>query len=104
MSCLYVAIGDVFTLINYTSFVQWFAIGLSVAALLYFRRKLPDAHRPLKVSKFIVKPVKCKHSLILLHNKYLLTLVIDLHQLLHFYFLSLDTQPIVVSKRSVSKH
>jgi len=52
MSCFYVAIGDVFTLINYTSFVQWFAIGLSVAALLYFRRKLPEAHRPLKISLF----------------------------------------------------
>lgn len=52
MSCFYVAIGDVFTLINYTSFVQWFAIGLSVAALLYFRRKLPEAHRPLKVCTY----------------------------------------------------
>lgn len=49
MSCLYVYIGDVFTLINYTSFVQWFAIGLSVAALLYFRYTMPEAHRPLKV-------------------------------------------------------
>ncbi|XP_067932341.1 Y+L amino acid transporter 2-like [Watersipora subatra] len=51
-ACLYVAVGDVFTLINYTSFVQWFAIGLSVVALLYIRWKKPDLKRPLKISLF----------------------------------------------------
>lgn len=36
-------------LINYVSFVNWLAIGLSVATLLYFRKTRPDAHRPIKV-------------------------------------------------------
>jgi len=50
LSIFYLLMGDVYQLINYMSFVQWFAIGVSVAALLYFRYSLPDTERPLKVS------------------------------------------------------
>ncbi|KAF6021764.1 SLC7A6 [Bugula neritina] len=52
LSCIYTLVGDIFTLINYTSFIQWFVIGLSVAALIYFRKQRPDAPRPLKISLF----------------------------------------------------
>ena len=40
---------DVYTLINYTSFVESGFIGISVAGLLYLRYKCPDMHRPIKV-------------------------------------------------------
>jgi len=39
-----------YMLINYVSFVNWLAIGLSVVALLYFRYARPNMHRPIKVS------------------------------------------------------
>jgi len=39
-----------YMLINYVSFVNWLAIGLSVVALLYFRYTRPDMNRPIKVS------------------------------------------------------
>lgn len=48
-SMLYLVSTDMYLLINYVSFVCWLAIGLSVVALLYFRRTMPDAHRPIKV-------------------------------------------------------
>jgi len=49
VSLAYLISSDMYKLINYASFVNWLAIGLSVVALLYFRWKLPDAHRPVKV-------------------------------------------------------
>jgi len=39
-----------YMLINYVSFVNWLAIGLSVVALLYFRYTRPNMNRPIKVS------------------------------------------------------
>ena len=39
-----------YMLINYVSFVNWLAIGLSVVALLYFRYSKANAERPIKVS------------------------------------------------------
>jgi len=39
-----------YMLINYVSFVNWLAIGLSIVALLYFRYSRPNMHRPIKVS------------------------------------------------------
>ncbi|KAJ8302581.1 hypothetical protein KUTeg_018977 [Tegillarca granosa] len=50
VSLLYLSIGDVYTLINYASFVEALFIGLSIAGLLYLRYKCPDRNRPIKVS------------------------------------------------------
>jgi len=47
---LYLISTDMYMLINYVSFVNWLAIGLSVVALLYFRYSRPNASRPIKVS------------------------------------------------------
>lgn len=52
MSLVYLSIGDVYTLINYASFVEALFIGLSIAGLLYLRYKFPDRERPIKVSLF----------------------------------------------------
>jgi hypothetical protein len=42
---------NVFTLINYVSIVNWFAIGVATAGLIYLRKKMPPAQypRPLQV-------------------------------------------------------
>lgn len=53
VSLVYLSSSDMYKLINYSSFVNWLAIGLSVVALLYFRWKLPNAHRPIKVQCFV---------------------------------------------------
>lgn len=50
LSLVYLTSSDMYALINYVSFVNWLAIGLSVAVLLYFRYKRPDMHRPIKVA------------------------------------------------------
>lgn len=42
-------IEDVYTLINYMSFVEALAVGVSVFGLLWLRYKEPDAERPIKV-------------------------------------------------------
>lgn len=44
-------IKDVYTLINYMSFVEALAVGVSVFGLLWLRYKDPDAERPIKVIK-----------------------------------------------------
>jgi len=49
-SLLYLVSTDMYMLINYVSFVNWLAIGLSVVALLYFRYTRPNMNRPIKVS------------------------------------------------------
>ena len=49
-SLLYLVSTDMYMLINYVSFVNWLAIGLSVVALLYFRYARPQMNRPIKVS------------------------------------------------------
>ena len=46
---VYLVSSDMEALINYVSFVNWLAIGLSVATLLYFRKTRPNANRPIKV-------------------------------------------------------
>jgi len=51
-SLLYLVSTDMYMLINYVSFVNWLAIGLSVVALLYFRYSRPNMQRPIKVSGF----------------------------------------------------
>jgi len=52
VSLVYLASSDMYKLINYSSFVNWLAVGLSVIALLYFRWKRPNAPRPIKVLRF----------------------------------------------------
>ncbi|XP_066290788.1 Y+L amino acid transporter 2-like [Branchiostoma lanceolatum] len=52
MAICYLTSDDVFTLINYYSFMYWLTVGLSVAALLWLRYKRPDMHRPIKVNLF----------------------------------------------------
>ncbi|XP_061163720.1 large neutral amino acids transporter small subunit 2-like isoform X1 [Saccostrea echinata] len=49
-SLVYLVSSDMEALINYVSFVNWMAIGLSVATLLYFRKTRPNANRPIKVA------------------------------------------------------
>ena len=40
-----------YALINYVSFVNWLAIGLSIVVLVYFRYTRPKMTRPIKVRK-----------------------------------------------------
>lgn len=49
LSLFYLVSSDLYALINYVSFVNWMAIGLSVASLLYFRYTHPEWQRPIKV-------------------------------------------------------
>ena len=48
ISCLMVLPGNIGMVLNYFSFVFYFTIDLSVAALIYLRFKRPDLERPIK--------------------------------------------------------
>ncbi|XP_043530027.1 cystine/glutamate transporter [Chiloscyllium plagiosum] len=46
-------VGDIYSLLNFLSFVRWLFIGLAVTGLIYLRYKRPDMPRPFKVPLFI---------------------------------------------------
>ncbi|XP_072112347.1 cystine/glutamate transporter isoform X4 [Mobula birostris] len=46
-------VSDIYSLLNFMSFVRWLFIGLAVAGLIYMRHKRPDMPRPFKVPLFI---------------------------------------------------
>ncbi|KAL5012570.1 hypothetical protein ScPMuIL_011121 [Solemya velum] len=50
LSLVYLTSSNMYALINYVSFVNWLAIGLSVVVLLFFRWKRPEMNRPIKVA------------------------------------------------------
>ncbi|KAA3673559.1 uncharacterized protein DEA37_0000481 [Paragonimus westermani] len=50
---IYIAIGDVNSLIAYLGFVQWMAIGVSVFIVILFRFTRPEMERPVKASLFM---------------------------------------------------
>lgn len=49
LSLVYLTSSDMYALINYVSFVNWLAIGLSVFVLLWLRYKQPNLPRPIRV-------------------------------------------------------
>ncbi|XP_072036915.1 Y+L amino acid transporter 2-like [Amphiura filiformis] len=53
VSILYCFAKDVYTLINYFSFVSWTMSAFAVIGLVYLRWKEPDASRPYKTNLFI---------------------------------------------------
>ncbi|KAJ8305201.1 hypothetical protein KUTeg_017249 [Tegillarca granosa] len=53
MSLLMLISNDIFSLINYMSFVQWLSVGMSILGLLYLRYKKPDMPRPIKFNIII---------------------------------------------------
>lgn len=55
MSLLMLISDDIFSLINYMSFVQWLSVGMSILGLLYLRYKKPDMPRPIKFN--IIVPI-----------------------------------------------
>lgn len=43
--------GETHNLINYVSFINFLSYGVTIAGLLYFRKKKPNLLRPIKVRK-----------------------------------------------------
>ncbi|XP_015912619.1 large neutral amino acids transporter small subunit 2-like [Parasteatoda tepidariorum] len=52
MSLMMLCTSDVYVLINYLSFAQWFWTGVVIVGLMVMRVTKPDLHRPIKVSLF----------------------------------------------------
>ncbi|KAI7687086.1 hypothetical protein SSS_08417 [Sarcoptes scabiei] len=55
LSLLYLTTTQVYTLINYTAFIESLAVAASVAALLWLRWKQPNLSRPIKIN--IILPI-----------------------------------------------
>ena len=53
LSLVYLCTTDIYTLIEYASFIESMFILLSISALLYMRWKRPDLERPIKVNIII---------------------------------------------------
>ncbi|KAK2849587.1 hypothetical protein Q5P01_009421 [Channa striata] len=53
MTMLQLFVGDLYSLLNFMSFLRWFFIGLVVVGLMYLRYTKPDLPRPFKVPLFI---------------------------------------------------
>ncbi|CAH8543384.1 unnamed protein product [Schistosoma turkestanicum] len=53
LSLIMLVIPDLFTLINYVSFVQWLSVGASILAMLYLRHSQPDLPRPIRLPLII---------------------------------------------------
>ncbi len=49
LSLFYLGAGDIYTLIDYTAFVESSFILVSISGLLYLRWKKPNMERPIKV-------------------------------------------------------
>ncbi|XP_048826427.1 cystine/glutamate transporter [Brienomyrus brachyistius] len=45
--------GDIYSLLNFMSFMRWLFIGIAVLGLIYLRYKRPEMDRPFKVPLFI---------------------------------------------------
>ncbi|KAG5845297.1 hypothetical protein ANANG_G00137290 [Anguilla anguilla] len=46
-------LGDIYSLLNFLSFVRWLNIGIAVSGLIYLRYTRPKMHRPFKVPLFM---------------------------------------------------
>lgn len=46
-------IGETHNLINYVSFINYLSYGVTIAGLLYLRKKRPNLHRPIKVNMLV---------------------------------------------------
>uniref|UniRef100_A0A8C5H8V8 Cystine/glutamate transporter n=1 Tax=Gouania willdenowi TaxID=441366 RepID=A0A8C5H8V8_GOUWI len=53
MTILLLFVGDIYSLLNFMSFLRWLFIGVVVLGLIYLRFKKPDLPRPFKVPLFI---------------------------------------------------
>lgn len=50
MTILQLFVGDIYSLLNFMSFLRWLFIGVVVLGLIYLRYTKPDLPRPFKVS------------------------------------------------------
>uniref|UniRef100_A0A8C8DMF0 Cystine/glutamate transporter n=1 Tax=Oryzias sinensis TaxID=183150 RepID=A0A8C8DMF0_9TELE len=53
MTVIQVFVGDIYSLLNFMSFLRWLFIGVVVLGLIYLRYTKPDLPRPFKVPLFI---------------------------------------------------
>ncbi|TNN49060.1 Cystine/glutamate transporter [Liparis tanakae] len=53
MTILQVFVGDIYSLLNFMSFLRWLFIGVVVLGLIYLRYTKPDLPRPFRVPLFI---------------------------------------------------
>ncbi|KAK1175220.1 cystine/glutamate transporter-like [Acipenser oxyrinchus oxyrinchus] len=53
LTILMLSMGDIYSLLNFLSFIRWLFIGLVVVGLIYLRYKRPEMPRPFKVPLFI---------------------------------------------------
>lgn len=53
MTLFQLFVGDIYSLLNFMSFLRWLFIGVAVLGLIYLRHTRPDLPRPFKVPLFI---------------------------------------------------